>query len=273
MSDIIANQSIGWIKQRDPSKPFVLLCWQKAPHRIWEPELATSTLITTASIPSRQTFTTITPGAAGIAEHDQDMMISTTMRLNEDCKLTDPEESLPRAGKIWDAYYGPRNEAFLKQKLTGQQLTAWKYNRFMHDYLGCVKGLDDNVGRLLKYLDDSGLARNTIVVYSSDQGLFLGEHGWFDKRWIFEESARGAVVDPLAVGVTKPGATCENIVSGIDLGETFLEAAGVPIPDRMQGQSLIPLLKGNEEPGWRTAFLLPTTTVSGPGIACGLTTA
>jgi arylsulfatase A-like enzyme len=113
--------------------------------------------------------------------------------------------------------------------------------------------VDDNVGRLLKYLDDTGLATNTIVIYSSDQGFFLGEHGWFDKRWIFQESAR----TPMLVrwpGVAQPGSVSKQLVSNLDLAETFLEAAGAPIPARMQGRSLLPLLKGATPADWRTAF-------------------
>jgi arylsulfatase A-like enzyme len=123
----------------------------------------------------------------------------------------------------------------------------------MHDYLACIRGVDDNVGRLLKYLDDTGLATNTIVVYSSDQGFFLGEHGWFDKRWIFQESAR----TPLLIrwpAVIKAGGDCDKIVSTIDLAETFLQAAGAPVPERMQGRSLLPLLAGKSPADWRTAF-------------------
>jgi arylsulfatase A-like enzyme len=189
----------------------------------------------------------------GKAEHDQDMMISTTMRLNEDCKLVAPPDLSPEQRKVWDIYYAPRNAAFLKQNLTGKALTEWKYNRFMHDYLGCVKGLDDNIGRILKYLDDTGLATNTIVVYSSDQGFFLGEHGWFDKRWIFQESVRA----PLLIrwpAVARSGSVSQQIVSHLDLAETFLEAAGISTPSRMQGRSLLPPLQGENPPDWRTAF-------------------
>ena len=123
----------------------------------------------------------------------------------------------------------------------------------MHDYLGCVKAVDESVGRLLKYLDDEGLAENTIVVYASDQGFYLGEHGWFDKRWIFEESLR----TPLLVrwpGVTKPGSVSDAIVSNLDFAETFLDAAGVPVPAEMQGRSLVPLLAGKQPADWRKSF-------------------
>src|SRR5260370_34049031 len=113
----------------------------------------------------------------------------------------------------------------------------------MHDYLGCIKSVDESVGRVLKFLNDEGLADNTIVVYSSDQGFYLGEHGWFDKRWIFEESLRS----PLLIrwpGKTKGGSVNKDIVSNLDFAETFLEAAGLPVPTEMQGRSLPPLLKG-----------------------------
>ena len=123
----------------------------------------------------------------------------------------------------------------------------------MHDYLGCIKAVDESVGRLLKYLDDEGLAENTIVVYSSDQGFYLGEHGWFDKRWIFEESLR----TPLLVrwpGVVKPGSVNDDLVSNLDFAETFLDAAGLPVPAEMQGRSLVPVLKGRTPADWRKSF-------------------
>ena len=123
----------------------------------------------------------------------------------------------------------------------------------MHDYLGCIKAVDESVGRLLKFLDDEGLAGDTIVVYSADQGFYLGEHGWFDKRWIFEESLRA----PLLVrwpGVVKPGSATSSLVSNIDFAETFLDAAGLPIPAEMQGRSLVPLLKGQTPRDWRSSF-------------------
>jgi arylsulfatase A-like enzyme len=252
VTEIITDLSLDWLKHRDPNKPFMLLCWHKAPHRIWEPALANLDFDHDRQYALPDSLYDDYSGR-GKAEHDQDMMISSTMTMNGDCKLTAPKDLSPEQRKIWDAYYNPRNEAFLKQNLTGKALTAWKYNRFMHDYLGCVKGLDDSVGQILKYLDDTGLATNTIVVYSSDQGFFLGEHGWFDKRWIFEESAR----TPLLIrwpAVMKSGGVCTKMVSSLDLAETFLQAAGAPIPDRMQGRSLVPLMEGEDPPDWRTAF-------------------
>ena len=150
-------------------------------------------------------------------------------------------------------YYDPKNASFLAANLKGDDFVRWKYQRYMHDYLGCVRGVDENVGRLLDYLKQNGLLENTIVIYSSDQGFFLGEHGWFDKRWIFEESMR----TPLLIswpGVTKPGSVRKEIVSSVDFAETFLEAAGVPVPSEMQGRSLMPLLRGKKPAEWRKAF-------------------
>ena len=133
----------------------------------------------------------------------------------------------------------------------------------MHDYLACIKQVDDSVGKVLKYLDDNGLADNTIVIYSSDQGFYLGEHGWFDKRWIFEESLR----TPLLIrwpGVVKPGSVNKDIVSNLDFAETFLDAAGVPVPPEMQGHSLIPIFKGETPPDWRTSFYYHYYEYPGP---------
>ena len=140
---------------------------------------------------------------------------------------------------------------------------SWKYQRYMHDYLGCVKAVDESVGRLLKFLDDEGLAADTIVVYSADQGFYLGEHGWFDKRWIFEESLRA----PLLVrwpGIVKPGSATSSLVSNIDFAETFLDAAGLPVPAEMQGRSLVPILKGQTPRRLAIKLLLPVFRIPGP---------
>jgi arylsulfatase A-like enzyme len=252
VTDIITDLTLDWLKQRDASKPFMLLCWQKAPHREWEPALRDLDFDHDRVYGLPDSLFDDYSGR-GLAEHDQNMTIARTMRMNEDCKLTDPPDLSPAQRQAWDAYYQPRNTAFLQRHLEGQALVEWKYNRFMHDYLGCIKGLDDSVGRLLKYLDDTGLASNTIVIYSSDQGFFLGEHGWFDKRWIFQESAR----TPLLIrwpAMIQPGGVNTDLVCNLDFAETFLAAADVPIPERMQGRSLLPVFAGRTPADWRTAF-------------------
>ena len=153
----------------------------------------------------------------------------------------------------WDAAYGPRNGRFDRRRLGAEDFVRWKYQRYVKDYLRCVASVDDGVGRLLDYLDETGLAANTIVVYASDQGFFLGEHGLYDKRWMYEESMRL----PLLVrwpGVAKSGARVRDLVQNIDLAPTLLEAAGVEVPDRMQGESLVPLLSGEVPATWRDAL-------------------
>jgi arylsulfatase A-like enzyme len=251
VTDIITDLSLDWLKKRDKSKPFLLMCQHKAPHREWEPNLKYLGHDHDRKYPEPETLFDDYLGR-GKAEHQQDMTISNTM--NElDLKLTRPPDLNPEQLKEWNAYYAPRNEEFRQANLQGAELIRWKYNRYMHDYLACIKSVDESVGRLLKYLDDEGLAENTIVVYSSDQGFYLGEHGWFDKRWIFEESLRS----PLLVrwpGVTKAGSQNKDIVSNLDFAETFLDAAGLPVPKEMHGRSLIPLLKGQTVADWRKSF-------------------
>ncbi|MEZ6141414.1 MAG: sulfatase [Zavarzinella sp.] len=250
-TDIITDLSLDWLKNRDKSKPFMLMCQHKAPHRNWQPALRHLGHDNDRKYPEPETLFDDYSGR-GIAEKTQDMTIEKTMDRN-DLKLNTPGNLTTEQRAAWDAYYQPRNQAFEKAKLEGKELVRWKYNRYMHDYLACIKAVDENVGRMLKWLDDEGLAENTLVVYSSDQGFYLGEHGWFDKRWIYEESLR----TPLLVrwpGVTKPGSTNNKIVSNLDFPETFLDAVGAPIPADMQGKSLIPLLKGETPADWRKSF-------------------
>jgi arylsulfatase A-like enzyme len=250
-TDLITDFSIDWLKNRDRSKPFLLMCQHKAPHREWEPALRHLGHDHDRSYPEPETLFDDYAGR-GKAEHDQDMTIARTMN-EKDLKLTPPLNLTSEQRKAWDAYYEPRNAAFRAARPEGKDLVRWKYQRYMHDYLGCVKAVDESVGRILKFLDDEGLSDNTIVVYTSDQGFYLGEHGWFDKRWIFEESLRS----PLLVrwpGIAKAGGVNARLVSNIDFAETFLDAAGLPVPSEMQGRSLVPVLKGQTPEDWRTAF-------------------
>ncbi len=250
-TDIITDLTLDWLQSRDKSKPFVLMCQHKAPHREWEPALRHLGHDGDREYPEPKTLFDDYAGR-GLAERDQDMTLEKTM-TQRDVKLVAPGNLTAEQREQWDAYYEPRNEKFRQTKLTGKDLIRWRYQRYMHDYLGCIKAVDENVGRLLKYLDDEGLAENTLVVYASDQGFYLGEHGWFDKRWIFEESLR----TPLLVrwpGVTTPGSTSDALVSNVDFAQTFLEAAGVASPADMQGRSLVSLLAGNQPDDWRTSF-------------------
>ena len=251
VTDIIGDVSLEWLKNRDKTKPFMLMCQHKAPHREWAPPLRHLGFDQDRVYAEPATLFDDYSGR-GVAVRDQDMTIAKTF-TDRDAKLALPAGISPEQQKTWDAYYGPRNAKFRAANLTGKDLVSWRYQRYMHDYLATVKAVDENVGRVLDYLDREGLAENTLVVYSSDQGFYLGEHGWFDKRWIFEESVR----TPLLVrwpGVTKPGTATSALVSNLDFGETFLEVAGVPVPADMQGRSFRPLLRGEKPADWRTAF-------------------
>lgn len=251
VTDLITDFSLDWLQQRDPEKPFLLMMQHKAPHREWAPALRHLNHDADRVYPEPATLFDQYSGR-GLAERDQDMTIAKTLTPH-DLKLDEPSGLTPEQRQAWDAYYEPRNAAFRQANPQGGDLVRWKYNRYLHDYLGCLKSVDESVGRVLDYLDANGLAENTIVVYASDQGFYLGEHGWFDKRWIFEESLR----TPLLVrwpGLTQPGTSSSDIVSNVDFAETFLEAAGLPIPADMQGRSLVPVLQGQTPADWRQSF-------------------
>jgi arylsulfatase A-like enzyme len=261
VTDLITDFSLDWLKARDKSKPFLLMCQHKAPHREWEPAARHLGHDNDRTYPEPDTLFDDYAGR-GVAEHTQDMTIARTM-TPKDLKLTPPPGLTPAQRKPWDAYYGPRNKKFQEAKLDGKDLVRWKYNRYLHDYLGCVKAVDEGVGKLLDYLDTEKLADDTIVVYASDQGFYLGEHGWFDKRWIFEESAR----TPLLVrwpGVAKAGAVNADLVSLLDLAPTFLDAAGLPTPADVHGKNLTPVLKGQTPADWRKSFYYHYYEYPGP---------
>lgn len=259
-TDVITERALDWLKHRDADKPFLMMCQHKAPHREWEPN-AKYLEEYDREYPEPETLFDDYAGR-GMAEKTQDMTVAKTMN-DKDLKLTPPATLTAEQREEWDAFYEPRNEKFRAAKLTGRELVRWKYQRYMHDYLATIASVDESVGRLLDYLKEAGLEENTIVVYSSDQGFYLGEHGWFDKRWIFEESLR----TPLLVrwpGVVEPSSTNDDLVSNLDFGETFLEAAGVAVPDEMQGRSLVPILKGQTPDDWRKSFYYHYYEYPGP---------
>jgi arylsulfatase A-like enzyme len=252
VTDIITNDALDWLKnQRDPNKPFLLLVHHKAPHRPWQPALAHLMDYDGVKFPEPPTLFDDYSGR-GKAEHVQDMMIAKTMN-DEDLKFKEFKEMDAEQKKEWDAYYQPRNAEFRKSNPQGADLVRWKYQRYLHDYFATIASIDDSMKALMDYLKEAGLDKNTLVIYTSDQGFFLGEHGWFDKRWIFEQSLR----TPMIVrwpGVIKPGSTNDDITSNLDVAETFLDAAGAPIPSEMQGRSMVPVLKGQTPPDWRKSF-------------------
>jgi arylsulfatase A-like enzyme len=251
-TDLLADLTLDFLKKdRDPNKPFLLMYHQKAPHREFDPSLKHLNLYDDVTIPEPENLFDDYKGR-GTAAHVQQMEVVRDL-TPRDLKLVPPKELTPEQLKKWNAAYGPKNDAFRAAHLTGAALAHWKYQRFIKDYLRCVASVDENVGRVLDYLDESGLAKNTVVIYSSDQGFFLGDHGWFDKRFMYEESYRM----PLLIrwpGVVQAGSGSNLFVSNLDFAETFLEIAGLPVPHDMQGQSLLPLLAGRKPADWRTSL-------------------
>jgi arylsulfatase A-like enzyme len=251
-TDIITDLALNWLKNgRDQDKPFMLMYQHKAPHRNWQPSPKHLTMYDDVTIPEPDNLFDNYEGR-GSAARQQDMTIAKTMTAS-DLKLIPPRNLTPEQLKKWNAAYEPKNEAFRNANLQGKELVRWKYQRYMKDYLRCVASVDDNVGRVLDWLDETGLAKNTVVIYSSDQGFYLGDHGWFDKRFMYEESYRM----PLMVrwpGRIKPGSKCEALTTNLDFAETFLDIAGVDIPSDMQGVSLTPLFDKPALKDWRDSL-------------------
>jgi len=253
-TDIITDKTLAWLEEsRDPDKPFMLMYQHKAPHRNWQPGPKYLTWLDDRTIPEPETMWDDYSNRTSAAS-EQTMTISRHLN-DRDLKLKAPGNLTPEQRKAWDAAYGPKNEAYLAKRdsMTEKEIIQWKYQRYVKDYLRCVKSVDDGIGEVLDYLEEAGLAENTVVIYSSDQGWYLGEHGWFDKRWMYEESLK----TPLLVrwpGVIEPGNVNDDIVSNLDFAETFLDLAGTSIPSDMQGRSLVPLFKENTPEDWRDSF-------------------
>jgi arylsulfatase A-like enzyme len=227
VTDIITDHSIDWVQQRDKERPFFLMCHHKAPHRPWIPDVKHAHLYEDVDIPEPPTFDddySHRAAAAGAA----------IMRIDRDLKARDLKLDPPKG-------------------MTGRELKSWKYQRYIKDYLRCVASIDDNVGRLLDMLDAEGIADNTIVIYTSDQGFFLGDHGWFDKRFMYEESLRMPLLVRYPNGI-RAGSVQTQMALNIDLAPTFLDYAGISAPEPMQGRSLKPLMLGEAPADWRTSM-------------------
>ena len=262
VTDIVTAKAEKWLDGRDKNKPFMLMVQHKAPHRNWMPAERHLSAFDEVTIPEPHTLFDDYEGR-GTAALQQDMTIAHTMDMGQDLKVKSLElgnrlsNSLNRMNDnqrtAWNNAYQPKNKAFVDANLSGKELVQWKYQRYVKDYLRCIKAVDESVGELRAYLEANGLDKNTIIVYSSDQGFYLGEHGWFDKRFMYDESFR----TPLIVkwpGITKDGSINSDLVSNLDFAATFLEMAGVTIPTEVQGESLVPLLKGNTLDNWRNSL-------------------
>jgi len=257
--------AIDWLEnKRDKSKPFCLLYHQKAPHRNWLPEDKYLNLFEDRDFPFPDNFFDDYEGR-GTAAKTQEMSIVKDMMWGHDMKFeNDPYTGTPTnlapplkrmneaQLKAWRDFYNPKNETFLKNKPEGKELAKWKYQRYLRDYLKCVQSVDDGVGEVLDYLEKNGLTENTIIIYTSDQGFYLGEHGWFDKRFMYEESFRTPILMRFPKEI-KPGTVVEKMVQNIDFAPTFLDYAGIKIPGDMQGMSFRTLAR-NVDTKWRDAI-------------------
>lgn len=227
VTDLITDFCIDFLERRPKNRPFFLLCHHKAPHRAWEPDARHAKMYEDVDIPEPPTFNDDYKGRSAAATE-------ATMRIDRDLLPKDLKEK-PPAG------------------LTGQALKKWKYQRYIKDYLRCVASVDDNVGRLLDYLDKNDLAKNTIVIYTSDQGFFLGDHNWYDKRFMYEESIRM----PLLIrwpACIKPGTVNDHMVLNVDFAPTLLDCTGHAVPADMQGRSFKAMLFGQTPKDWRTSM-------------------
>jgi arylsulfatase A-like enzyme len=267
-TNIITDKAIAWLENRDTTRPFCLLVHHKAPHRNWMPDTLDLDLFDRTSFPVPGNFFDDYEGR--VAASLQEMSVMKDMRMSSDLKISGADgDSLSQAEKgylwylnnrldarqykAWTKEYDSISHAYNAHPLTGDSLALYKLNRYLTDYLRTIQSVDRNTGRLLDYIDSSGLKDNTLVIYTSDQGFYLGEHGWFDKRFMYEESFRTPLVMRLPVDYNARG-DINEMVQNIDMAPTFLELAGIDPPDDMQGISLVPLLKGDKPKRWRDAL-------------------
>lgn len=264
LTNIITDKAINWLdKQRDKTKPFALFVHHKACHRNWLPEIKYLREYENQNFELPTNFYDNYDGrqAAAAAE----MRIGRDMMMDYDTKIMNAEGSdnlgyLNMIGRLntadrarYDYFYDSISVDFKQRKLSGTALAEYKYQRYMRDYAKVVKSLDDNVGRLLDHLEKQGLLDNTLVVYTSDQGFYMGEHGWFDKRFMYEESLSTPLLMHLPKGLRARG-EIKEMVQNIDYAPTFLELAGAKVPEDIQGRSLLPLLKGEKIKNWRKSI-------------------
>jgi len=251
-TDIITDLSLKWLESgRDKNKPFMLMCQHKAPHRNWQPGPDHIDDYDDTVIPEPHNLFDNYEGR-GTAARTQEMTVEKHLHVH-DLKLEPPRNLTEEQLKRWNEAYAEENEEFNKAGLEGDDLIRWKYQRYIKDYIRSVQSVDDNLGRMLDYLEQNGLADNTVVIYTSDQGFYLGDHGWFDKRFMYEESLRM----PLLVrwpGVAEAGVENTDLVQNLDFAETFLDIAGADVPGDMQGHSLTGLIRGTTPADWRKSI-------------------
>lgn len=271
-TDLTTDHALSFIEHRDTNKPFCLLLHHKAPHRNWLANTKYFGMYDNVTFPMPETFYDDYE-TRGSAVRTQKMSVTKDMRWEQDFKVPEMLDTAnadswdsylslmnevnrmnPEQRIAWGKYYFPRNRRLLEARLTGKELDEWKYQNYIRDYMSVIKSVDESVGRVLDYLDSHGLTDNTIIVYTSDQGFYMGEHGWFDKRYMYEESLR----TPLLIaypGHIQPGTVCNKLVQNIDYAPTFLDLAGISKPKELPGRSLTPIFKaGDKVKGWRNSI-------------------
>lgn len=267
VTDVITDKAIEFIDDVHDEKPFMLMLHHKAPHRNWMPAPRHLGIFNDTVFPEPETLFDDYVGR-GEAARSQDMNIENTLEDEWDLKLLTREEILAGNNRLhdvyirmpeevqhkWDSVYAPRIAEYRSGKLQGDELVRWKYQQYMRDYLATAMSVDESIGRVMEYLEEIGELDNTVIVYTSDQGFFLGEHGWFDKRFMYEECLRMPFVIRYPKMI-KAGSTSKAICMNVDFGPTFLDLAGIEVPSEMQGRSFRKVLekKGRIPSGWREA--------------------
>jgi arylsulfatase A-like enzyme len=254
VTDVITDLSIEFLKNRPKDKPFFLMCHHKAPHRDWRPHPKHAALYEDSIIPEPATFNDDYRTRSGAAA-EATMRIDKNLTRN-DLKIRPTTDLKGRELSQWNGKVVEELEETIdgvKKTISGAELKKWKYQQYIKDYLRCIASVDENVGRLLDFLDQQGLSENTIVVYTSDQGFFLGDHNWYDKRFMYEESLRMPFLIRYP-GVIKAGTVHQKMILNVDFAPTFLEAAGLSVPSDIQGRSFLALLKGKTPRDWRTSM-------------------
>lgn len=261
VTNVIENQSEDWLDKRDKTKPFCLVIGHKATHRVWLPDTTDLGRFDQVTFPLPHNFYDTYNGRN--AAKVQDMNIAQTMLMGYDLKMFGSEIKESNDGNFSrmniaqrnriDNYYKPIEARFNQEKLTGNALTEWKFQRYIRDYLSTATSLDRNIGLTLDYLDKHNLTKNTVVIYLSDQGFYLGEHGWFDKRWIYEESFRTPMIMKYP-GIIKPGQVSNHFVMNIDIAPTILDVAQIDVPKDLQGISMLPALKNKKDKGRQVMY-------------------
>ena len=275
VTNLITDAAIDWLDSRNKDKPFCLLLHHKAPHRCWMPDTAYLDMYNDIKFPLPDNFYDDYDGRQAAAEQRMHMNdfcpVNDLKMLDKEGEIQGPlrkffERQISRMNEAqraaWDKAYAKEIEYYKEANLAGKDLLQWNYQRYLEDYLRCIASVDDNIGRVLDYLDENELTSNTLIVYTSDQGFYLGEHGWFDKRFMYEESLRTPLVMKLPSTINK--GKINKLVQNIDYAPTFLDLAGVDIPDDMQGESMLPLIKGDKEIDWRKSVYYHYYEYPGP---------